>query len=151
MAALTDDQILVIRGRAYLGDRWKDSPSYQGVNQSNVATQSDFFTNDEIRAMDDALARDFSDTLDFAESEATAARLAAGDDQSDADTAGAAARDSARFHLIAGYGLDIMADDPRFTSAHTIKGASIDENRKAMRRQAVKHFMAAGVTIELER
>lgn len=140
---LTAPQILDIR-RNYLRDEWNDAaPNPGGISHYNTAKGRNFFTNDQIKAMDEEVARRWTADLEQNESDSIA------DDMSEADAA--AQRRSSRYHLIAALGLSQIADDPGYTAAQTVKGSDALGNRRAIKRQSLSHWMAAGVSYELVR
>ena len=149
---LTEAQILEIR-RNYLRDEWNaSSPLPGGMSQMNRALGKNYFTNDQIKAIDESVVRRWDWKLDEIEDQMVSERLEDGDDQATAEAAGAAERLDARYHLIAAVGIGRMADDPGYSAAQTVKGADVQGNRTAMKRQSMEHFAYAGLgSVELER
>lgn len=151
MSDLTADQITTIRNRPYLGDKRGESPSFAPISQFNRATGNNFFTDDQIKTLDDTVSRRFATDLDQLEADFKNERIVQGDSDADATTKAAAERLEARYHLIAALGCQQMADDPGYIATQAVKGASIDENRRALYRQAMAHFAFADIQIELIR
>lgn len=137
MSDLTDDQILNIR-RVYLRDEWRTLPA-GGISQYNRAVEGNFFTNDQIKAIDDSISRDYEDQLDSIETNKVQERLDAQEDQADADTKGAAERLEGRFRLIAIECISQMTEDPGYGAGQTVKGSTIDGTMSRLRARSKRY------------
>lgn len=115
MSDLSAGQIVELR-RNWLRDEWLDSPAFRGISFYNTAVQRAFFTNDQIKALDDYVANEYSEELTALRIAKVNERLNLGDDQTTADGYGVLAERYARYRLIRAEGFTQMVADAGFLS-----------------------------------
>ncbi|HQQ75763.1 MAG TPA: hypothetical protein PLB01_00290 [Thermoanaerobaculia bacterium] len=115
MSDLTDEQILTIR-ESYLRDRYVRAPVTIAISNYNRSGR-EFFTSDQIKAIDDEIAVTWREVLDDVNAEQVAVRINEGDSQDTADDSGDAMELIARYKLIEAAGIEKMLEDPGFRAS----------------------------------
>lgn len=155
MSDLTDEQIIVIR-ESYLRDRYVAAPTPVMISNYNHGRRQ-FFTDNQIKAIDDEIATTWREILDDVNAEQVAVRIAEGDSYSDAADSGDEMELIARYKLIAAHGIEQMLEDAGFR-ASLIPGekAKGDETQKAWERRVFRNRAwvlgkAGRTAVEVER
>lgn len=120
MSALTAAQITTIR-QIYIRDEWTGNA---GLSRFNLAYQKNFFSSEQIKAIDDRLQNEWDEELDELQAKKKNERLDAGDSDATATIEAATARFTAQAKLIQADCLEIMMNDPGFRSSMVVPGSS---------------------------
>lgn len=115
MSDLTAPQIVDLR-RNWLRDEWLDSPANRGISYYNTANQKAFFTDAQIKALDDYVLNEYDEELSGLYADKYSARLAFGDDGTTATTVATTSERYARYRLIRAEGYTQMLGDAGFIS-----------------------------------
>ena len=130
MSDLNADQITDIR-RNWIRDEWRDSPVFRGMSLFNVATKKEFFTDDQIKAIDDYVSNEYAEELSELEFAKTGERIVVGDDETTAATVSSASRTYARYRLIRAEAWERMVNDPWFRSMFEKKDSALFDRMTA--------------------
>lgn len=115
MSDLLASDIIDLR-RNWLRDEWLDSPAFRGISYYNTAAQKNFFTDAQIKALDDYVANEYTEVLTEVALAKTNARMQFGDDSVTASTYGLQAERYARYRLIRAEAYVLMLGDAGFVS-----------------------------------
>lgn len=115
MADLTADELLEFR-TTYIRDRYVASPSVK-LSHYNKATNSNFFSDDDLQTIHERIEVDFAEELDGVYDTKYNERIGQGDTEADAVTAATAEQTMAMFRLMRAECRQSMMEDPGFVGS----------------------------------
>lgn len=117
MSTLTVDQITDLR-RNWIRDEIREGVGrFRGLSQYNIERQFQFFTDDQITAIDDYVMNEYAEELSDLEWYKQSNRLGRGDTEAEALVSGTASQGYARFRLIRAEAFERMLADAGFRLA----------------------------------